>query len=253
MWDNQLVSIIMPCYNSVKYIAESILSVINQTYNEWELIIVDDCSNDGSDKVILDFCKRYDKIEYFKTDKQSGSASVPRNIGLTKAKGRYIALLDSQDLWIENKLEEQIKLFEEDNVAIVYSNFEKIDEGGQRNNRIIISSAETNYKQLLKVNSINSLTVIYDAQKSEKTIFPEITNGEDYALWLSILKKGFIAKNTNTIMALNRITENSLSTNKLRAIKCRWRIYRDIEKVPLLRALYYMIHYAYHGFIRAMI
>jgi len=232
----------MPCYNAEKYVAESIDSVISQTYDNWELLIVDDCSNDNSAKIINSYCAKDKRITYYKTEYPSGGATVPRNLAIQNARGQFIAFLDSDDVWLPTKLEQQLKLFSDEKTAIVYSNYEKVNEKGKRSNRTIITRATTSYKNLLKENVIGCLTGIYDTQKAGK-IYLKKYGHEDYALWLSILKQGYIAKNTNTITALYRTQKKSLSGNKLRAAKWTWNIYRKVEKLNVVTSLYYFLHY----------
>lgn len=245
------VSIITPCYNASQYISYTIDSVLNQTYANWEMIIVDDCSTDNSSDIIKQFISGDTRIKYFKTDNPSGSPVLPRNIGIEKATGRYIAFLDSDDIWLPTKLEEQLKLFKDEKTAVVFSNYEKISETGERNQRIIIAPKETNYHNLLKGNVIGNLTGIYDTEKVGKVYCKDIRH-EDYVLWLSILKKGYIAKNTNTVTALYRVRENSVSSNKLKILSWQWNILRNVEKISLPKAIYYYINYAIRAFLKAI-
>lgn len=237
------ISIITPCYNSVRFIDTTIKSVLQQTNPNWEMIIVDDCSTDGSDLIIKKYSEQDERIRYMKTDKPSGSPTLPRNIGIENASGRFIAFLDSDDVWLPTKLEEQIKLFEDDRVAIAYCNYEKIDEEGRRNNRKVIAPSSTSYKEILKENVIGCLSAVYDSNRVGKVYFSKVGH-EDFVMWLTILKKGFIAKNTNTVAALYRIQNNSLSSNKLKALSWTWNIYRNVEHLPFIRSCYYFLHYA---------
>lgn len=248
---HHLVSIITPCYNSAQYITDTIKSVINQSYPHWELLIIDDCSTDNSSKIIQEFSSKDKRIKYFKTEKPSGSPIYPRNIGIKNATGRYIAFLDSDDIWLPNKLEEQLKLFKDERTAVVYSNYEKINEAGERNQRIIIAPNETNYSRLLKSNVIGNLTGIYDTSKVGKVYCMNIRH-EDYVLWLSILKKGYIAKNTNTITALYRVRKSSVSSNKFKVFTWQWNILRNVENLTLTKAVYYYLHYAIKAFFKAI-
>jgi glycosyltransferase involved in cell wall biosynthesis len=247
-----MVSIITPCYNSFLYIEDAINSVLSQTYPHWEMLIIDDCSIDGSDILIHQYTKIDQRIKYYKTDKPSGSPVFPRNIGIEKANGQYIAFLDSDDIWLPNKLEEQMELFQKNKCCIIYSNYEKINEKGDRNNRFVISPTKATYNQLLKSDFMGLLTVICDISKIGKFSFQEIGH-EDYALWLFFLKKGYVAYNTNTITALYRIRKNSVSSNKIRASFWQWNIYIRIEKTGYLKGIYYFMHYVYNGLLKAII
>ena len=233
----------MPCYNAAKYLADSIESVIAQTFQNWELLIINDCSTDNSPEIARAYALKDSRIRILQTEKPSGSASWPRNIGIQKAKGRYIAFLDADDQWFPEKLEQQLPLFDTPEVAIVFSNYEKMDSNGKRCSRIVKAPPLLTYRDLLQSNMIGNLTGIYDSAKAGKGQMPNL-NHEDYAFWLSILKQGFVAKNTNTILAIYRVTGKSLSGNKFKAMAWTWKIYRHQEKLPLLSACYYFMHYA---------
>lgn len=242
-----LVSVIMPVYNAERFLNQSIQSVISQTYQCWELLIIDDCSSDNSARLIQQFNKIDKRIKYLKTEKPSGSPTQPRNIGIEKAQGRYIAFLDSDDIWLPTKLEEQLPLFQDNNTAIVFSNYEKVTEKGLRNQRIVIAPKETNYKKLLYGNIIGCSTAIYDTKKIGKIYFKRI-NHEDYILWLAILKKGFIGRNTGTVNALYRVRTRSVSSNKWKVPFWQWNIYINVEKVGYIKAAYYFISYAFKAY-----
>ena len=247
-----IVSIIMPAYNAERYISQAIDSVIAQTYSDWELIVVDDSSNDSTASIVNRYQKIDDRIKYFKTDNPSGSPTLPRNIAIEKASGRYIAFLDSDDLWLPQKLNQQLSLFERgNNIAIVYSYYEKIDQNENRNNRIIKSPHMVSYLNLLKGNCIGCLTAMYDTQKVGKVYFERIGH-EDYLLWLTILKKGFLAKSTTTVTALYREGNDSVSSNKLKILHWVWNILRNKEQLPFHKAIYYYMHYAVSSFVKSL-
>lgn len=245
----QLVSIITPCYNSSAYIQETIESVINQTYTNWEMIIVDDCSTDNSKDIIDIFCKIDKRIKYFKTEFSSGSPTRPRNDGIYISNGRYIAFLDSDDLWHSNKLETQIKLFQDPEVALVYTNYEKISENGISNNRVIIAPILVDYKCLLRGNVIACCTCVYDTHKIGKQYFLK-QGHEDYALWLKILKKGFIGKNTGFVSAKYRVRHSSISSNKYKVIFWVYNIYRNNEKMSIINSVYFSFSTLSQSFLK---
>ena len=248
-----MISIVMPCYNSGTFIRQAIESVRNQTYRDWELLVVDDGSTDNSADIIKGMEQTDGRIKYLKTNAPSGSPIVPRNIGVKNALGRYIAFLDSDDAWLPNKQERQMKMFEQyEDMAICFSNYEKMTEQGERNNRIIKAPSVTTYKQLLLGNVIGCLTAVYDTEKVGKVFFQNHSH-EDYILWLDILKRGYVARNTNTVEALYRVRENSVSSNKLKTLSWQWDIYRNVEKIELFRSSYYFFNYAYRAFKKAMI
>lgn len=245
-----MVSIITPSYNSSVFISQTIESVLAQTYPDWEMLIIDDGSTDASPDIIKEYARKDSRIRFLQTEQPSGSPAVPRNIGIMNARGRYIAFLDSDDLWLPDKLAEQLKLFDGDETAIVYSNYEKISEAGERAERIITAPSQVSYRELLKGNVIGNLTGIYDTEKVGK-VYCRNMHHEDYILWLSILQKGYVARNTNAVHALYRVRKQSVSANKLSVISWQWNIYRSIEKIGYLRACYYFIHYAYRALLKS--
>ena len=248
---NKTVSVIMPVYNAERYLDSAIRSVLAQTYKDWELIVIDDCSTDSSIAIVRNYAEHDNRIHLFQTDRPSGSPVEPRNIGVGAAKGRYIAFLDSDDIWLPNKLEEQLPLFEDDNVGIVFSNYEKITEDGLRSNRIIHAPQKTDYRKLLKGNVIGNVTGIYDTHKIGKVFFRPIHH-EDYVLWLAILNKGYMAQNTNTVTALYRLRRQSVSSNKLRTFVWQWNIYVNVEYVNYFKAVCLMGCYVYKAFQKAL-
>ena len=239
---NELVSIITPCYNAEKHIGLTIESVLSQSYQNWEMFIVDDCSTDRSEEIIRSYCAKDQRIHYYKTDSPTGGPTIPRNIAIEKANGRFIAFLDSDDVWLPTKLERQISCFSDEKTAVVFSNHEKINEQGERKNRLVVAPKAASYKELLKENIIRNSAGVYDTEKVGKVYLQEV-DYEDFVLWLEILKRGYIAKNTNTLEILYRIRKNSISEDKIRAAKWTWNIYRNVEKLSLMRTLYYFSHY----------
>jgi len=240
--DEQLVSIITSCFNSEKYISQAIESVLAQTYQHWEMLIVDDCSVDNSVLIINRYLEKDKRIKLFVNGKNSKSPVEPRNIGIKNARGRYIAFLDSDDIWLPTKLENQMKKFTEDNIAIVFSYYEKISEKGKRKNRIIFSPHIVIYKELLKGDCIGFSTAIYDNEKCRKKYFENI-GAEDFAFWLSMLRSGFIAINTKTVEVLYRIRTGSLSSKKIKAAKWTWDIYRKVLDFSVFKSVFYFIFY----------
>lgn len=213
--EDNLVSVIMPMYNSEDFLSVAIDSVIAQSYKSWELLIIDDGSTDKSINIARAYEQKDNRIHLLFNDTHLKNPSAPRNVGIERAKGQYIAFLDSDDCWLQNKLERQISLFKEkSNVAIVFSDYEKIDEHGNRRNRIVKAPLHVSYKEMLHCNYIGNLTGIYNRKVVGTKYLPNIHH-EDYALWLNILKEGFSAYNTGTVEALYRIRESSVSSKKL--------------------------------------
>lgn len=239
---NPFFSIIMPCYNGAKYIADSIQSVIAQTYSDWELLIIDDCSTDDSVDIIKQFISKDSRIKLLQTEQPSGSPTLPRNTGIKNAQGRFIAFLDCDDMWLPNKLETQLPMFNNEKTAVVFSYYEKMDGDGQRDNRIIKSPAVVSYSTLLKGNCIGNLTGVYDTEKTGK-IYQKNIHHEDYVMWLSILSQGWVATNTKTCEAVYREQKNSVSGNKLQVLSWVWNIYRKELKLSLMKSIYYYMFY----------
>ncbi len=235
-----MISIVTPLYNSEAFIAETIESVISQTYSDWELLIIDDCSTDYSKEIVEQYCLSNSRIKYFRTEISSGSPTLPRNIGIGLAQGDFIAFLDSDDVWESDKLDSQIKLFENKRVVIAYSNYEKINEEGIAENRIIYAPKSVDYKALLKGNIIACSTCVIDVRKIGKPEF-NFQGHEDYALWLSILRKGYIAMNSEQISVKYRIRKKSVSSNKFKAAIWVFQIYRKNEEFSFLKSIYYSI------------
>ncbi len=249
---NDLVSIIMPMHNSVKYVGEAIESVIRQTYDNWELLIIDDVSTDNSCDIVRKYVEQDPRVHLLYNDNHTGHPSSPRNMGVKCACGRYIAFLDSDDLWFPEKLQQQIPLFEDERVAIVYSNYEKMNEDGSRANRVVKAPAFASYDVLLSGNVIGNLTGVYDREKVGKVVF-QYVHHEDYVLWLSILKKGFVAKNTNTVTAAYRIVSGSVSSDKLKVLPWQWHVYRKVERLGLLCSIYHFVIYAFKAYFKSKI
>lgn len=246
------ISIITPCCNAAKYLAQTIESVLAQTWQEWEMLIVDDCSTDGSADVIMEYANKDSRIKYFRTSHPSGSPAVPRNVGIENASGRYIAFLDSDDMWLPNKLEVQLRLFQENaDAAIVYSYYEKVPETGVRSGRVVTSPCRITYNDLLYGNVIGSLTGMYDTEKVGKVYMRQIGH-EDYPMWLEILKKGFVGVNTCDVQALYRVREGSVSADKLKAARWQWNIYRNVENLSLFKSIRCFIAYAYKGVVKSL-
>ncbi len=243
--EQDLVSIIMPNYNGGKYIEETVKSIFFQTYQNWELLFVDDCSTDNSLDVIRSF--NDERIKVFQNGVNSGAA-VSRNYALKMAKGRWIAFLDSDDLWAPEKLEKQIAFMQSNDIAFSYTDYDVIDE----NNEIISTFKPRldvcSYKDILKHNHIGCLTVVCDSKKIGEIIMPtEAIKREDMACWLRILKTGTKAFCLHESLAQYKVHSNSVSSNKLKMIKFQWRVYRKVEKINFFSALYYMMCWAFSG------
>lgn len=237
---NNKVSIIMPLYNSKKYVKESIDSVLTQTYCDWELLITDDCSTDGSFEYVQELIKNEPRARIFKLEKNSGAA-VARNNSINEAAGKFIAFLDSDDLWASNKLEKQIQFMLENDVAFSYSNYSVFSEEKQAIVAEYMAKEKATYKLLLGNCYIGCLTAMYDREKVGKVYMP--TNApkrEDYAAWLSILKKGITAYNVGLNLATYRLVDGSVSSKKRKMLKYQWHLFRKVERLNLIKSLFYL-------------
>jgi glycosyltransferase involved in cell wall biosynthesis len=243
-----LVSIITPLYNSENFISKTIDSVLNQTYKNWEMIIVDDCSTDSGVNIVKRYQKECKKIKLIKLNDNSGAA-VTRNVAIKKANGRFIAFLDSDDYWHPEKLKKQISFMLNNNYAFTYTYYQNVDINNKKG-KIITAPDNVTYHGLLDSGVIGCLTAIYDSNKLDKVYMPLIRKRQDYALWLKILKKDIKAYCLDEVLAYYRKGNDSISSNKLSAAKYQWKIYREIEKLSLLKSLYHFIKYFYLGTIK---
>lgn len=235
-----LVSVIMPAYNTENYITKSIQSVINQTYKNWELIIVDDFSSDKTVDVVRSFDE--DRITVIQLEANSGAAKA-RNIGIQRANGEFLAFLDSDDLWTEEKLEKQISFMKENDYSFTSTEYAEMNDKDEivyivKNFHIL------DYNGVLKYCPGNS-TIIYNAKKLGKFYVPNIRKRNDYAMWLQVIKKAKIVHGLKEAHTIYRIREGSLSDDKARLIKYQWKVYREIEKLSIRKSLYLLAHKIY--------
>lgn len=247
--NNPVVSVITPCYNAETTIAETIESVMAQTYNDWELLVIDDCSTDGSAEIIKQYSAKDARIRYLRTVAPSGSPALPRNIGIDNARGRFIAFLDADDVWLPEKLEKQVAFMTENKITFSYSYYEKMDSLGNRTGRIVKTKKYATYKSLLISNSIPCLTAMVDRTIIDQVRFKQIAQ-EDYCFWLDMLKTGCMAMNMCEITAIYRVSEISRSSNKLKMFMGHWNIIRNYQGISFLLACFYMLTYAISGFAK---
>lgn len=234
---NDLVSIIMPSYNTGDYIEASIQSVLAQTYTNWELIIVDDCSTDNTETVIVKFAD--ERIRYFKNEQNSGAA-VSRNRAIQKAQGRWIAFLDSDDLWFPEKLEKQLRFMEEKGYAFSYTKYHEIDENSNPLHRMVTGPKRISRRGMFRYCWPGCLTVMYDREKVGADIqIVDIKKNNDYALWLKICKKADCYL-LNELLAAYRKRSGSISNSGyLQLIKWHYKLFREAENCnPVVSAFY---------------
>lgn len=243
---NKLVTIITPVYNSSRYIKECVSSVVDQSYLNWELIIVDDCSTDNSKSIVLELSDKDERIRCIFLEKNVGVAEA-RNSAIRQARGRYIAFLDSDDIWMPNKLEKQIAFMQEKKIAFSFTSYQIISEDGSQLKNIVKAPRIMTYSSYLKDTIIGCLTVVVDVEKTGGFLMPNLRVSEDMALWLQLLKRGFFAYGLDEILSKYRETSNSLSTNKLKAVKDVWRVYRTIEELSFMYSLWCFINYTFNA------
>lgn len=247
---NPEISIITANFNCERYIESTIQSVLSQTLTNWEMIIVDDLSTDNGPEIIKNYCKDDSRIKLITLEKNSGPA-VARNTAIEQATGRFIAFLDSDDQWAANKLEVQIAFMKENNFPLTYTEYVKVDEDGNTISDVISRPGKVNYQNMLNSNFIPCLTAIYDSAKLGKVYMPLILKRQDYGLWLRILKKIDYAYAIHKPLAFYRVRKNdSVSSNKVKSALYHWRILREVEHVPLFKAMYHFVQYAVIGYIK---
>lgn len=237
-----LVSIIVPVYNAEKYIEETLESIFSQTYKNFEVMIVDDMSSDGSKDIINRYAQKYDNIRPIFLEKNAGVANA-RNVGIANARGRFIAFLDSDDIWMSDKLEKQVSFMTKNNYPFSFTTYRFIDMDSNEMNTVVHAKKMLTYNDLLKHNAISCLTVIIDRYQVRDIVMPSIRH-EDYACWLKILKKGYNAYGLDELLAKYRTRKNSLSGNKIKAATWTWNILRREEGLNIFKACYCFLYYA---------
>jgi teichuronic acid biosynthesis glycosyltransferase TuaG len=240
---NSLVSIITPSYNSSKFILECIESVLSQTYENWEMIIVDDCSKDNSKEIISEHSTKDKRIKPIFLEKNVGAAEA-RNTAIRQSKGKYVAFLDSDDLWNPKKLEKQLSFMNENEIAFSYTTYQFMSENGEDLSNIISAPEKMTYHSYLKNTIIGCLTVIIDRDKSGEFEMPNIRSSHDMALWLLIMKRGFSAYGLDENLAKYRVVSSSNTSNKLKAAKEVWYVYRIVEKLSFIFSVWCFVNYA---------
>ncbi|MFK7001199.1 glycosyltransferase family 2 protein [Flavobacterium oreochromis] len=244
---SELVSIITPTYNSEKYIAETIQSVQSQTYINWEMLIVDDFSSDKTIDIILKFINKDSRIRIIKLIENKGTG-VARQKALDLANGKYIAFLDSDDIWKPEKLQKQIEFMKSKNLPFTFSFFDCIDDDSNFLGKRVQSPNPITYDQLFYCNFIGNLTGIYDVDFFGKIPIPIKRKRQDWMLWLVILKKIRLAEPVPESLALYRIRRDSLSTSKWRLLKHNYLVYRDFHKFSLVKSFFSMLVFLYVQF-----
>lgn len=245
---NELVSVIMPNFNGERFIQSAINSVINQTYSNWELLIVDDNSDDRSVEIINSFTNYEKRIVLFCLETNKGS-SFARNFAIRKAKGRYIAFLDSDDIWIQSKLRTQLEILSKNECALTYSSYNIINDRNTQIGQVRIKE-NLSYNDMLLKNHIGCLTAVYDTKKVGKMYMEEnLKSHEDWLLWLKILEN-HCAFGADEFLASYRVVNNSLSSRKLKQAKNHWFFLRKTLKISRQKCVLYFFSYSINGLIK---
>ena len=240
--NEKLVSVITPTYNCAKFIARTIDSVMAQTYGNWEMIIVDDRSSDNTKEIVEEYIKNDPRIKYHLLEVNSGAA-VARTTAMKLAQGAYMAFLDSDDVWMPDKLERQIKWMQENDYAFSCTSYEQIDEDDNLLGKTIKTVKKTNYNRLILDCPVGNSTVVYDVEKMGKFEVPNIRKRNDDALWLQMLKKEKYIYGMPDVLMKYRIRKNSISSNKLKVIKYHWILYREIEHLSVVRSAFHICYW----------
>ncbi|MES9898023.1 MAG: glycosyltransferase family 2 protein [Sedimenticola sp.] len=239
---NKLVSIITPVRNGQRYLNEAIESVSAQTYPDWEMIIINDNSNDDSLKIANTYAEQDSRIKVFSSSESVGAAGA-RNLGISKSVGRYIAFLDSDDAWLPDKLKKQIAFMQANNFVFTYTSYKRVNAEGNTISDVIVPPS-IDRQQLLTKSRIGCLTVIYDTDFFGEIKMPLIAKRQDLGFWLLLLKHPVKAYGLRECLGRYRTHTQSLSENKISAAFYTWKLFRNHEHMPLFVSLYYFSWYA---------
>jgi len=228
-------------FNSEAFIAETIESIIEQSYTNWELLLIDDRSTDKTVELVKTFMTKCPNIKLLVNETNSGAA-ISRNKGIMEAKGEYLAFLDADDLWKPNKLEKQLAFMQAENCEVCYASYEQMDEEGKPLNKLIKALPVLSYDKYLKSNYIGNLTGMYNAKALGKITSPNLRKRQDWLLWLAAIEKsGKPAKGIEESLAYYRVRKNSMSANKLNLLKYNYAVYRKGLGFSTLKSLHCML------------
>lgn len=248
----ELISVITPTYNAERFIEQTYQSLLNQDHTEWEWLVTDDCSTDSTLHILYQIAKNDNRVKIESNDINQGAA-VTRNKSLNRCSGKFVAFLDSDDLWHEKKLSTQLVFMMKNSSAFSFTSFKMIDKNGCFLNKIVDKKnlhTLTYSDMLRKKATLGCSTVMLNLSKVGKVQMPLIRTGQDYGLWLNILKKGHNADHIPEVLTDYRVLKNSISRNKFRKAKRQWQIYREIEKIALHSAIYFFICYSWRAVFR---
>lgn len=237
MKDLGLVSIITPSYNSATFIAETIDSIVRQSYTNWELLITDDCSEDNTVEIVHQYMEKDSRIKLFCLERNCG-AGVCRNVSIENSAGRFIAFCDSDDCWMPDKLEKQLSFMLEKDCALSYTSYMVCDEQS-RITGIVVCNKTITYRDMKHDDGIGCLTAIYDSSKLGKVYLPLLRKRQDWGLWLRILQMCKISYGMKQPLSVYRIRESSISRNKLNLVKDNIKVYQEVLHFSRIKAYLY--------------
>jgi teichuronic acid biosynthesis glycosyltransferase TuaG len=247
---DELISIIVPVYNAQDFIAKTIEFVQAQTYEKWELILVDDCSTDKSIELINNKSQTDSRVRLIRQEINGGAAKA-RNRGIDESRGRYICFLDSDDIWERGKLSRELEFMKSKNAGFVFTGYEFADEEGNGLGKIVKVPDKLTYSQALKNTTIFTSTVMIDRKLiPDSDIYMPYIASEDTATWWNILRGGRVAYGLNENLVKYRRSSNTLSSNKMVAVKRIWDLYRKHEHMGIVKSLYCMLFWAFRAVFR---
>ena len=241
------VTVITPLYNAEKFIERTIASIQAQTSGDWELLVINDGSSDGGPALVEKLAAGDKRIRMLHTGGRFGPGRT-RNEGIKEARGKYIAFLDSDDLWLPEKLETQIGRMEAEGLDFSFTAYRKIDAEDKIISDVIPVPERATLKSLLKTNYIGTLTAVFNRESLGRMTMNHFSLQEDYSLWLNILKKTDRVAAIQDALSLYRVHADSISRNKFRSVKFQWKIYREHMGLGLGLSVWYLVHYAYYGY-----
>ena len=250
-----LISIIVPVYHAAEYLAETMACVEAQTYPDWELILVDDCGGDASLSIMEEYRERSaagERIRILRNERNMGAAKS-RNRGVQEARGRYLAFLDADDLWLPTKLEEELAFLQKREAAFVFTSYEFGDDAAKGTGRVVHAPGELDFRHALSRTVIFTSTVMFDTRKLDKSLIhmPDI-GSEDTALWWSILKTGVTAHGLDRVLTIYRRPAESLSSNKAKAVRRFWNLLIQVAGCSRPEALIYLVGWAFRATMRRL-
>lgn len=252
-WVQGMVSVITPAFNCEQFLAQTVASVIAQTFQKWELLIIDDASSDGTRSLAQQVAAAESRIRVITLISNGGVANA-RNVGMRAARGQYLALLDSDDLWLPDKLRIQIEFMKRNRAGFCFSSYRRLMPDGSLSSPVRIPE-RVRYKDMLGGNLIGCLTVVLDRQLIPPfEMMPErdFQGHEDYIAWLQMLRNGVTAWGIQQALALYRVSTASVSSDKTRMARRTWKVYRQIEHMPAMKALWCFGRYSLHSVLKRL-